>query len=298
MTSSADHARGTLLVVAAGLSWSTGGVLMRMVEEAPPATVAFWRAATMGLAVLAALLVRHRGRLVEPFRAAGLLGPVAGFFIAGASTCFILALGETTVSNVLFLQCVGPFVAAILGWVLLGERVRPATWAAIAIAACGVAIMVRDGLVHSGLAGNLLALMIGVFLAFYTVALRFGRAVDMMPVLVYMGVFGAGACALMAPGIAVSAHDFAICTALGAGQLALGNALYVVGSRHVPAAEIILLTLLEVVLGPVWVFLAIGEVPTAASLGGGAVVVAAVLVQAFAARRGNVPQAVEAGKAA
>ena len=128
-------------------------------------------------------------------------------------------------------------------------------------------------------------MLTGVFFALYTVALRSGRQIDMLPVLCYMSLWAMGAALIMAPTLAISTHDLLICVLLGAGQLALGSALYVMGSRHVPASQIILLTLLEVVLGPVWAWIAVGEVPTALSLAGGAVVICAVLIQAALARR-------------
>lgn len=280
-----NYARGVALVVAAGIVWSTGGVLVRLVDGAESATIAFWRALTMGAAVLVALAIRHKGRVAAPFRAIGWRGPVGGFLFAGASTCFIFALGRTTVSNVLFLQSASPFIAAVLGWSILKERIGAATWVAIAVAAGGVALMVYDGLQQSGVLGNFLGIMTGVFFAVFTVTLRSGREIDMLPVLCFMSLWAMAAAALIAPTLAVSPHDLVICTALGAGQLALGNALFVMGSRHVPASQIILLTLLEVVLGPVWAWIAVGETPTALSLVGGGVVICAVLLQAVLARR-------------
>ncbi len=280
-----NYARGVALVVAAGLVWSTGGMLVRLIDEAASGTIAFWRAASMGAAVLLVVMLRHRGRVVAPFRAVGWLGPVGGFLIAGASTCFVFALGLTTVSNVLFLQSASPFIAAVLGWALLKERIGGGTWLAICLATAGVTIMVFDGLQQAGLLGNVLGVLTGVFFALYTVALRSGRQIDMLPVLCYMSLWAMGAALIMAPTLAISTHDLLICVLLGAGQLALGSALYVMGSRHVPASQIILLTLLEVVLGPVWAWIAVGEVPTALSLAGGAVVICAVLIQAALARR-------------
>lgn len=280
-----NYARGVALVVAAGFVWSTGGMLVRLVEDAPSGTIAFWRFASMGAVMFTVLLIRHRSDLGATFLRLGWRGPVGGLLFCGASTAFVFALAHATVSTVLFLQSASPFIAAVLGWLVLRERISAVTWASIAVATLGVTVMVFDGLQSASLLGNVLGLAIGVFFAAFTVLLRSGRALDMQPVLCFTAVFGMAITGLMAPTLAISSHDLVICFLLGAGQLALGNTLYVMGSRHVPASQIILLTLLEVVLGPVWAWATVGEVPTRLSLVGGAVVIGAVLLQAAAAMR-------------
>jgi drug/metabolite transporter (DMT)-like permease len=109
---------------------------------------------------------------------------------------------------------------------------------------------------------------------------RHRRDVSMMPATCASQVLVVAVCAPFVSLGSVTGSDWAILAALGVGQMGLGLAFLTIGARLIPPAQVALISLLEVVLGPLWVWLAYGERPSAATLVGGAVVVAAVLVQA------------------
>ena len=139
------------------------------------------------------------------------------------------------------------------------------------------------------MAGNVAALLSALGFSAFTVTLRWGKLEDMMPAVVLGGVFSmlvAGA-VLMAQGGAVwvSGRDIVIAMAMGAGLLGLGLALYTLGSKVVPAAEMSLLSMVEVMFAPVWVFLVLGETASPATFAGGAVVMAAIAVNALSGMR-------------
>ncbi len=283
------YVRGMGLVLFAGCVLSIAGIVVRLMDSAGEWQIIFYRS----LALLAALLLvigrRNRGALVPAFRAAGLSGLAGGVCLSAAFTGFIFSLTHTTVANSLFLLSVSPFLAAVLGWLLLGERVRPATWLAMCGAVAGVGVMVGEGFTTGGLFGDVTALGSALGFAGFTVALRRGKSRDMLPTVCIAAVVSALVAAVMVPAsggdFSISQKDLALCMVLGAGQLGLGLGIYTLGSRHVPAAELTLLSLTEVVLGPIWVWFGVGEEPSGLTLLGGAIVLIAIAFHALTGLR-------------
>ncbi len=272
----AVRTHGALLVAGAAIFWSTGGLISRMVAV-DAWTMVFWRSVACALFLAAYLTLRERGRIWPLFREAGWAGVLVGLCFATASTSFVLALGLTSVANILLVGSLGPFLAGLLAFLLVGERVRPATWIAIAVAAGGVAVMMARLPTGDDLVGTLLALLIAFAFAGATVIIRVRRVVRMTPAACLAGLFAALlAWPLAVPG-APSSGDLGLLWLFGAGQLGLGMICYTAGARRIPAAQGSLLLMLEVVLAPFWVWLAFGEDPGFWVLGGGAIIVAALV---------------------
>jgi drug/metabolite transporter, DME family len=291
---SAGYARGVALVALAGVFWSLGGILVRWVEAASAWQIIFYRSLALVVVVLAIVAIRRRGRLRTAFTDAGWHGVAAGACLAAGFVGFILALHHATVANTLFVLGASPLFAALLGRWLLGETVRRATWLAIALAVCGITIMVGGGLVLGRLAGNLFALGASLSFAMFSVLLRRGRESDMLPCVAYAGLIAAVIAALVLTGLpgsasppllAIGARDLALCLAMGAVALGLGLTCFTLGARHVPAVEMTLLSLTELVLGPLWVWLGVGEVPSGYTLAGGSIVLGAISYQALSGAR-------------
>ncbi len=274
------YAAGVVMVLAAGVCLSFGGLIVRHIEVADIWLVVFYRSAAFAVTILLYLTVVYRGRLIGPFLAVGREGVVVAVSLGIGSTCFILALDLTTVANVVFILSAGPFLTAVLGRLVLGERVQLVTWLAMALALCGIALMVLEGLGSGRLSGNLVAFGAAAAFAAMVVAMRRAKTVDMVPASCLGGVVGAAFSATMVGGFAVSGHDLGLAVLLGSGQLGAGFVLITIGTRRVPAAEVPLLALTEVVLAPLWVWLWIDEAPGRLTLLGGVVVLTAVLGQA------------------
>ena len=177
----AQYGRGVLLVLVAGVLWSTVGLGVRLIEDATAWQILLYRSLTLTPFLFAVLLVRSRGRPLEVIRRAGPSAGVAGFALFVAYAGGIYAIQATTVASALLIFASAPFFAALLGWLILGERVRAATAVAIFVAMLGVGIMVADGFSSGNMAGNLAAIGSAFGFAVYTVILRRGRARDMMP---------------------------------------------------------------------------------------------------------------------
>lgn len=282
------YRKGVALVLVAAVLWSLMGLAIRQVETAGTWAVLFWRSAGM-IPVLAVWVMLNRGAVLGPIRRTGTAGVLGGLGLVAAFAGAIYAIQTTTIANAVLLFAASPFLAAILGRFLLGETVRRATWGAIAVALVGMAVMVGGGLSGGALTGNLAALVSATGFAVFTVTLRWGRLEDMMPAVILGGVFSmlAALAVSLATGAAllVPVQDIAVSMGMGAGLLALGMALYTLGSRVVPAAELTLLSMAEVLLAPVWVWLALGETASGSTLAGGALVLGAIAFNALSGMR-------------
>jgi drug/metabolite transporter (DMT)-like permease len=281
------------LVLLAGTLWSFGGLIVRQIETANEWQIIFYRSCGVVGTLLILLAIRNRGAVLATFRAAGVIGIIAGLCIAGSFVSFIFSLTHTTVANALFLASSSPFMAAVLGRIILGERVRRPTWVAMVVAVLGIAIMMGQGTAVGDLFGNFMALTAALGFAGFTVALRWGRAVEMFPAVCLAGVFSLIVTGVMAihggHGLTISAHDLLLCLIYGSVVVACGLMMYTRGSRHLPAAELTVLSLTEVVLGPVWVWIGVGEVPSGMTLVGGAIVLASIAGLAMIGMRKRPP---------
>lgn len=272
--------RGRLAILFAAIAWSTAGIGQRELEVSPATQVA-GRALFAAVALLLLVLATERRGLVASCRSIGRWGALYAVLLAISSGTFLLALSHTTVANVLFMQAAAPFMAALLGWWLLSERIGRRTWVAMALAGVGVAAMAA-GSASSGVIAAVLPLVMTASFAGGIVISRHRSDVSLMPATFVSQVLVVVAMAPFVSLAGATRDDWLISAALGVGQIGLGLALLTYGSRMIPPAEVALISLLEVVLGPLWVWLAYSERPAALTLVGGAIVTAAVLVQATA----------------
>jgi drug/metabolite transporter (DMT)-like permease len=274
----AQHRRGRLFVVAAAIAWSTAGILQRELSVGVATQIA-GRAFFAVLALLAFVAVSEQGAVVRAFRAIGRGGLAIAVLMAIASGFFIVALNHATVASVLFMQALAPIIAAALG-TFVGESVSRRTWWTMAVALAGVALMV-GGPGRPSAIGLCLSFVMTTAFAATLVITRHHRDVSMAPATCVSQLLVLLAAAPFSHPAGVGMHDLGLLAALGIGQIGLGLVLLTIGGRLIPAAEVALITLLEVVLGPLWVWIFLSEQPGAATLAGGAIVLGAVAVQAL-----------------
>jgi len=276
----AQHRRGRLYVALAAVAWSTAGLFQRELSV-NIATQLAGRAFFAVLGLLAFVAIAERGAVPRAFRAIGRAGLAMAALLAVSSGAFIMALNYTSVANVLFMQALAPILAAVLG-TLVGEPVGRRTWLAMAVALAGVGLMV-GGPSHPSALGLSLSLLMSVGFAATIVITRHQRQVSMAPATCLSQLLVLLAAAPFARPGTIDRRDLLLLAALGIGQIGLGLIFLTLGARLIPAAEVALITLLEIVLGPIWVWVALGEQPGASTLAGGAIVLGAVLIQALGA---------------
>lgn len=285
--------QGMILVFMAGILWSTIGLGVRLIDDAQAWQILFVR--SVSFAAFIGMII-YIMRKQNPFRLAiktGWLGVIGGLAIVAAYAGGIYSVQVISVGNAMLLFASAPFMAAILGRVLLQEKVRPATWIAIMVAIFGILVMVGDKIGGTAIYGNLAAIGSAFGFAVFTITLRKGKGNDMMPVVFLSGLFGivimAAICLAWGLPLVLSSHDSTIALSMGVFQVGAGLVLYTLGSRAVSAADLTLLSLAEVVLGPFWVWLFLGETLTNNTMIGGAILLAAIAGNAISGQRRHRP---------
>jgi len=291
--SSDTHQYGVLFVFAAGVLWSTVGLGIRLIEDALVWQILLYRSMSMSLFLYVVIRLRSGESPFTQIRRIGFPAVIAGLALVAAYSGGIYAIQNTSVANAMLLFATAPFMTAVLGWMVLKEPVRTATWIAIAVALGGIAIMVADKSGDVALKGSLAALGSAFGFAVFTVALRWGRTGEMLPSVFLSGLFAFvitfAVCHFLELSIALSVNDGSVAMGMGVFQVGAGLILYTLGSRSLPAAELALLSLAEVLLGPFWVWLFLGETASVNTLIGGAVLLAAIAGNALSGKRRKPP---------
>ena len=280
-----NRKKGVALVLTAGIFWSFAGLAVRLIEHAVEWQILFYRSTTLVGFLCCYILVARRGKLIESIQDGGVLAIKAGFWLSLAFVAWIYALTNTTVANALFMLSTAPFLAAIIGRLVLKEVVLPSTWFFVALTTAGVGVMVVEGLQLGTLFGTAMGLCAATGFALFAVQLRQGRQTDLVPFVLWAGIFAslwAGTMIfLTSESFGISMRDWLLCASMGVFQVGVGLVIFSHGSRHLSAAEITLLSMTEIVLGPLWVWLVIKEMPGFLTLIGGGIVMSAIAGQAI-----------------
>ena len=283
------HRTGMLLVFLAGVLWSTVGLGIRLIEQAEVWQILLYRSISLSVFLFFVIQLRTGQNPIALAWHRGLPGVVAALGLVAAYSGAIYSIQNTSVANAMLLFSSAPFAAAILGWFVLGERVRPATWIAVLIGAVGVVVMINDKGGTGTISGNLAALFSALGFAVFTVALRWGKSSDMLPAVFLSGLFAivitTTVCLATGLPLVLSHSDTSIAMVMGVGQVGMGLLLFTIGSKTVPAVELTLLSMAEVVLGPVWVWVFLGEVASVNTVIGGGILLAAILGNAVTGMR-------------
>lgn len=286
--------QGAVLVAGSGVAFSVTAIAFRGVERASDFQFLTYRGLSTALVMALLIIVRRSGRPVS-FAGVSWRTWVASLVLATTSMLYILALSRTSAATTLFLLAAAPVFAAIIGWVLLRERVEQSTLVAIGITAVGVTIMVGAGLDAGSALGLFFAALIPVLVGLYSVIQRSVSRVDpVIPTLIaaMFLTLGSGVIALSDSGLEVSGRDLTMAVVSGGFAMGLGLPLFNLGHRSVAAARIPLLLMTEVVLAPLWVWIWPGETPDAGTLIGGAVIMSAVAWLVLRTRRNELPRQV------
>jgi drug/metabolite transporter (DMT)-like permease len=284
------HSRAALLMVLVTLMWSTAGVVTRHLEAARSFEVTFWRSAFNALALVVALLAMRGPRLFGDIRRGGGALWASALCWMVMYTNFMLAITLTTVATVLITMAIAPLITALFARMFLHHRLPRRTWVAIAVAGAGIAWMFGRHAFAPGtsMTGALVAL--GVPLAGATnwtllqhlhqrhAADPTVAEPDMLPAVLLGALLSAAVTLPLALPLSATPHDLGLLAGLGVFQLAIPCLLVVVLTRVLPAPEISLIGLLEVIFGVLLAWVGAGEVPGPTALSGGALVIGALLL--------------------
>ena len=260
---------------------SVNGLVIRSFESANDWQIIFYRQAFFIVGLLLVLILQYRSRLPGMFLHVGWAGIGAGISLGLANPTFIIALSHTTVASALFTISASPLITAVLARIFLKEHISRPTMVAIVVAMIGITIMVSDGLLSGSVFGNLLALLCAFFFSMFVVFLRVGKDRNMLPSSV-MGAIMGGMIGMVGSNFdfRIPLHDVSLCFLWGAIIVTTVHYFFTLASRYITGAEIMLITLIEFTLGPIWVWLVFQEQPTNIALVGGFVVLSSVAARA------------------
>jgi drug/metabolite transporter (DMT)-like permease len=272
-----QHRLGIALVVAAAIAWSTAPFFTRLLAY-DSWTILFWRG-LFGGGLIAALMVLLQGRAgLRELTRMGRSGWLVASFSTLAMLAFIPALQLTSVSNVAIIIATGPFLAAALAWIWLGEVPHSRTMLASTVALCGVAIILGHARAGTDIIGIALAIFMALVIAGMTVTVRRHKDTSMVAAAAISNILGSVVSIPFAHGIVgVTGYDLFILAMFGFFQVAIGLTLFFIGSRFLPSSQAALISTLETPLMPFWVWLAFAEVPALRVFIGGALVMGAVI---------------------
>jgi len=295
---SSFYLTGFFLVFFAGLLWSFGPVVVRNMVQAHHYVFQylFYRGLSIATILICFLIYREGFGFYKNFLRVGLPGLIGGCALATAMTGFIFSITLTSAAVTLFMLAAIPFIAAIIAYFALREKLRTMTLISMFIAFVGVLIMIYNDSLRGSVLGALIGFFSATGFAVYTVTIRWRPETPKFTTVVLAGVFCAIFSFLM---LGTSFESFPIMpviniylSLLHGCIVASGLILFSFGAKYLPAAELALLTLMEVVGGVVWVWLpvfGINEVPSMTVIIGGFFVTFAVIMHGFGAKRKREP---------
>ena len=287
-----------ILVVLSGLLWSFGVVTVRYMIDAHDYVFnyLFYRGISIAVILIVYLFIREGLSFYKNFFKVGISGFLGGIFLSTAFIGFIFSITMTTAAVTLFMLAVMPFIAAIVGYFVLGEILRPTTLVSMIIAFIGVSVMILNDSISGSSIGAIIGLISATGFALFTVTIRWKPETPKFTTVVLAGIF----CTIFSFCIlGFSFESFAsmptinsYLSLLHGSLVASGLILYSLGAKYLPSAELALLSLMEVVGGVIWVWMpifGINEVPSASVIFGGLIITFAVLLHGYGARRKREP---------
>ena len=273
---------GMFLMIICCITISTSPLIFRSVENADIWQINIYRSFSWISALSLILLVKYRTKIINKIFAIGRWGILAGVFLASAQTCYIYALDNTTVANVVFILSAVPFVTALIAYIFLKEIIKTPTIVMMFFAVIGIFIMVNEGVNTGNTFGNIMAILTLLCFACFPVILRKNRHIDMIPTLIVPAIIiGVIGFIIKGNDILISNNDMALSFIWGGILNGIAHSIFIIATRHLMAAEITLFMLLEFSLAPLWVWYFIGETPAVNTLYGGSIVMSALALLTF-----------------
>lgn len=275
------HARGMLLAATGVVVLSFDSLLVRLADTGAW-NVVFWRGALIAASMgTVAMLRGRRGDL----RLWGAGAALCAVLFGVDSALFVLSVMHTKVANTVVILSASPLFAALFSWLILRERARLRTWGAIAAAISGVVIVFAGATGPGQLSGDGYALGAAVLAGANLNLLRRNAEFDRIPLVAASGLVTLVIALPFAHPLHLAARSYAALGAMGLVQMPLAMVLIAVSTRYLPAPEVSLFLLLETVLAPVWIWLAVGERPPSLTFAGGALVLGAITAHSWVSLR-------------
>ena len=272
---------GPLLIFFGAFSLSFGGLIVKSFEGATLWQILFWRSLFFSLTILTFLMITYKSKFLKSFYNSGLPGFIGGLILSIGFCGYVFAMYNTTVANTNFIISLQILFLAIFGFFFLKEKINLITLISIILAISGVLLMVGNSLSPGELSGNLAAFTMPITFAVLIMIVRKFPSVDMVPAQFVAGISSCLIGLSLSPTIMISPHDIFLGFLAGFFQIGFGFIFITIGARTTPSAMVGIIMLSESVLGPIWAFLFVNEIPSLYGLIGGAIILFAVLLQFY-----------------
>ena len=279
---------GPLLVFFGAITLSFGGIIVKSFEGANLWQILFWRQIFFSITIVIYLFFTYKKNFFKSFYDSGLPGFFGGLALSVGFVAYVFAMYTTTVANTNFIISLETIFLALFGYFFLKEKINLITLISIILGISGVLIILGNSLsiqTSEQFIGNVIALIMPISFAILVIIVRKYPNVDMVPAQFTAGIVAALIGFFIADQLIMSSKDFILASIAGIFQIGFGFILITVGSRTTPAAVVGVLMLIESVLGPLWAWLFINEVPPLTVLIGGGVIIFAILFQSFFSKK-------------
>ena len=273
---------GSILVIFGAVCLSFGGIIVKSFEGASLWQILFWRQFFFTIIVALYLLFTYKKNFFNSFYKSGIPGFIAGSFLGCGFAAYVFAMYYTTVANTLFIITTETIFLAFFGYIFLKEKINLITFISIVLGMSGVLLIVGSSLsiqTSEEFFGNIIAFIMPISFAVLIIIVRKYPNVDMIPAQFTAGVIAALIGYLVASKLLVSPHDLFLGFIAGIFQIGFGFILITLGSQTTPAAIVGVLMLTEAVLGPIWAWLFINEIPPISVIFGGGIIIFAIIFE-------------------
>ena len=250
----------------AGIFWSTSGLIYRLIEKATAWQVLFYRSLALFVLLILLLSFRYQRELFKKLSLSLKQSFIGGFCLGIAFSCYILALEYTSMPNAMFILALAPFTTALLGKTILGESILGYMWICMALTGIGLGIMAGEEISLGRGLGELFAMMAALGFSGMTVSLRYNHKIDLLITILVASfltsLFAGVMIMIKGEGLVLNSKDWIYSCGMGIFQIGLGFLLYTKGAQHLQAVELTLLSLTEIIVGPLLVWVIIDEAPS------------------------------------
>jgi drug/metabolite transporter (DMT)-like permease len=284
-----NHAKGVILVGAAAVAWSLGGLFYRTIAL-DAWTTSFWRSAFAAVFLAIYALIAYRREQTHFVSGDARYGVLVSIGIAISMGTFLPALSLTSVANVALIYATAPILTAVLAYFWLRERLDLVTVSCAIAVILGAALLLSSSTQNNGLGGDILAFVSTGALVVVALAIRAKPGYSLLPYVCLANIFVAAMALPFAPSLAISWQDAALLALFAFLQVALSFTLFTIGARLLPAKETALINALEGPLSPLWVWLAFGDQPSISTMTSGVIIMAAVFAHIMISAKKQQPE--------
>jgi len=273
---------GPVLIFFGAFCLSFGGIIVKSFEGANLWQILFWRQFFFTIAVCLYLIFVYKKNFFNSFYKSGVPGFFAGLILGLGFCAYVFAMYYTTVANTLFIITTETIFLAFFGYIFLKEKISLITFISILLGMSGVLLILGNSLsiqTSEQFLGNIVAFVMPISFAVLVIIVRKFPKIDMVPAQVTAGIIAALIGYLVAGQLLISPHDIFLGFIAGTFQLALGFILITIGSQNTPAAVVGIMMLTEAVLGPIWAWLFLNEIPPTSVILGGGIIIFAILFE-------------------